>query len=440
MTTTEVKSPGWKLRLAAFLAQPRVRVALLAALVIVYSLWIGYQWLRNSLWDFNIYYVAAWGMRHGVDIYSLGYDYQGVNWPRWVEVASAAGVEIFAAPYLYPPLTAQLVVPLLGFSVRVAGIIWLVFTAIAFLISAWLLGKSWKQPEGPSLVYLLMLGFVPPLTTLHAGQVNGFLLLALVVAFVAFTQRKMVTTGVALAVAASLKVLPVTLCLYLGWRKQWLAAAAAAVALIAITLTAPLMLGPDALGDYVRSFSATTRGGILYPLPANQALSGFLARTLLPVLAYETVYQIYLGSIVVVVAATIAFCWPLAALPTYWRYEFGLIICAFLLIPPFNWYHMLVPLLIPLSLVVEYLWRNEHWKLLALLALIYIATDIHGLFYHRFEQYTWLMSFPAGLVVLCWALLVWILVAERKERRAAPASAGSSIAGSGDRSGLSVGR
>jgi hypothetical protein len=124
-------------------------------------------------------------------------------------------------------------------------------------------------------------------------------------------------------------------------------------------------------------------------------------------------------------------------LPTVWRYEFGLILCAVLLIPPFNWYHMLTPLIIPLALIVEYLWRNEHWKLLTLVLVLYIATDIHGLFYHRFEQYHWLTSFPVGLVLLSWGLLAWMLVVERKKQRAAPLSV---TAGSGDRSGLSVGQ
>src|SRR5688500_12315393 len=120
MTTIEAKDSPGKMRLAAVLALPRVRYALMAALVILYTGWIAYQWQRSYLIDFNVYYISAYGFRHGFDIYDMGYEYQTTNWSRWEELAAAADVEVFTAPYLYPPLTAQLAVPLLGLSEEVA--------------------------------------------------------------------------------------------------------------------------------------------------------------------------------------------------------------------------------------------------------------------------------------------------------------------------------
>ncbi len=292
--------------------------------------------------------------------------------------------------------------------------IWIALTGLAFIVTAWWLGRLWKQPEGASIVYLLLLGFVPALTTLHAGQVNGFVLLVLTAAMVGLADRNAILAGFALTVAALLKLVPFALCLYLGWRKQWLAAAACAISLIALMGTAPLMFGPTVLSKYAKYFFDVGEPGTLFITPTNQALSGFLARTLTPLLDSATIYQIYLFCALLLLVATITVCWPMRELPSFWPLEYGLILCTLLVVPPFNWYHMLVLLFIPLVVVVERLWRNQQWRLLALVLVLYFATDFHGLFYHRVETNRWLTSFPFLLVMLLWGLLAWAIVVERK--------------------------
>jgi alpha-1,2-mannosyltransferase len=412
----------WQARLARFLARPWLRSVLPAVLVLLYTGWIGYQWVRDYLIDFNVYYIAAYGFRTGWDVYGMGIDYRGVNWPQWEALAAAAGVEDFTAPYRYPPLTAQLAAPLLPFSEQVAGMVWLGLTAAAFVVSAWWLGRLWTQPEGPSLVYLLMLGFVPPLTTLHAGQVNGFVLLALVAGYAGLMGRRPWLAGSALAVAALLKLLPLALCLYLGWRKQWRAATVCALTLVGLLLTAPLTLAPDILRRYGANFLGISEQGNLHPTAANQALSGFLARLLEGVVAYEVIYALYLGGVALLLVATVALCWPWCNLPHFWRYEYSLILCTLMLIPPYNWYHMLVLLLIPLVVMVEQLWRSARWRLLALLLSFYLLANVHGLFYHFYAHLRLLSSFPFLFVLLLWGMLAWRIVRERQAPGPLPAT------------------
>lgn len=409
-----VQPESWHTRLAKFLALPWVRYTLLVALALLYSGWIGYQWIRNQLFDFNVYYLSAYGFVNGVDVYGMVQEYATTNSARWVELARAAGVEYYAPPYRYPPLTAQLIVPLLNFPVQTAGVIWLALTAVAYLLSAWWLGKLWTQPEGPSIVYLLMLGFVPALTTLHAGQVTGFVLLALTAAMVGIARRNGWLTGFALAVAALLKLLPLALVFYLGWRKQWLAVAVAVLSMVAIMLTAPLMFGDAILGNFGKNFVAMGEPGVIHDTATNQGISGVLARFLSPTLESATIYRIYMITALFFLLATIALCWPMGNLPAHWRLEYGLIICTLMLIPPYNWYHMLVLLAIPLVVVVEQLWRKQQWGLLAVALVLYVATDIHGLFFHSFEFVTYLTSFPFLFVVFLWGVLAWAILGERR--------------------------
>jgi hypothetical protein len=406
----------WQTRLATFLALPWVRNTLLVGLVLLYTVWIGYQARRDQLIDFNIYYVSAYGFVHGTDIYSIVEDAGTTNAPQWFALAEAAGVEYFPAPapYRYPPLTAQLVVPLLGFSEQVAGIIWLALTAAAFVLSAWWLGKLWGAPEAPSIVYLIFIGSVPALASLHAGQVTGFLLLAVTGAMVALAQRKSGLAGFALAIATMLKVLPLALIFYLAWRKQWLAFSAAILSMVALLLTVPLMFGANTLWSFAEHFLAIGEPGNIQAQVPNQSLLGVLARILQPYADAATIQWIYGIAAVALVVGTIALCWPMRSLPPHWRLEYGLIICTLMVIPPFNWYLMLVLLTIPIVVVVEQLWQRQEWGLLGLLVALYMITDIHGLFYHSFEGIRLLTSFPFLFVMLLWGLLARAILRERR--------------------------
>lgn len=256
--------------------------------------------------------------------------------------------------------------------------------------------------------------FVPPIIAIREGQVAGFLLLALVAAFVGFARRNAVIVGGALAFATHLKLLPIVFCLYLGWRKQWIAATVAALFLVGLVLTVPPIFGIDALVSYIQNFQATAVFGQLFPRLANQSIAGLWARMLLPYLERSTIYWVYLSSVVVIVVATISLCWPMRDLPRTWRYEYALILCALLLIPPFIWYHMLTLLLIPLAVVVEYLWRKQQWQLLALLGVLYLATDVHGVIYRHVAIPVGLSSFPLALVLYVWGMLAWMIVEARR--------------------------
>ena len=410
-------------RISHALQQKITLYTLIALLALLYAGWIGYQWQRDRLYDFNLYYIAANGFKQDVNIYALARDYASLNAPQWAELAESAGIKFYAPPYRYPPLTAQLVLPLTYLHARSAGLVWLILTAFSFAISAWLMGKIASTPEGPALALGLMLLFVPPLTTLHAGQVNGFVLLALMVSMWALAKTDDLAIGIGIAVAALLKVVPVVLLLYLFWRKQWRTGLICLTALAALLLTAPLTFSSDILSAYFRNFFVMGQPGTLFAMPPNQSLNGLWARLLGGMIADETIYRIYLFSALAAVAATLIVCWPMRRLPVYWRYEFALIVCVLNMITPYAWYHQLVLLFIPLFIVVEQLWARNRWAWLAVVLALLALADLHGLLWHSFEFNRWLTSFPLALNFTLAGLLAWsILDGRRASRRVAPVS------------------
>ncbi len=389
---------------------------LVAMLVVLYTGWIGYQAVRNKLYDFNLYYIAADGFHRGVDVYSLARDYTGTNQPRWAELAARHNIEYYAPPYRYPPLTAQLVLPLTLLPPLVAGTMWIALTAITFILSAWLLGKSSRLPYGAPLAYLLLFLFVPPLTTMHAGQVNGLLLLTLSLAVYSLARRDWIGAGIGLALGALLKLIPLVLVLYLPWRRLGKATVIAVAVIGVLLLTVPLTFEPGTLQAYLRQFFVIGQPGTLFPTPPNQSLNGFWARMLIDRVDDDIIYRIYLLSAVLVVLGTVACCWPWGALVSHWRTEFALIVCALQLITPYAWYHQLVLLLIPLFVLICGIiaGRAPRWWL-APLAVGFLLTDLHGLLWHHITP-TLLLSTPFYTVMMLWGMLAWLIVREKWKR------------------------
>jgi len=387
---------------------------LLAALTLAYTGWIGYQLVRGKLYDFNLYYIAADGFRRGMDVYALAKDYATVNRPRWAELAARHGIEHYAPPYRYPPLTAQLVLPLTLLSPRTAGAIWLALTAATFMVSAWLMGRSVAPVLGPPLACLLLLGFVPPLTTLHAGQVNGLLLLSLSLAMLGLSQRRWAYASVGVALGTLIKLIPVALLLYLAWRGRWRATALALILMAALLLTAPLTLGAGTLRSYSQHFFVMGQPGTVFTTPPNQSLNGLYGRLLAGLAEERAIYSVYLASAALVVLGTVALCWPPGPGIGAWRLEFALIVCALLLITPYTWYHQLVLLLIPfLVLSVEVIQAEAPRWWLAPLALGFLVTDLHGLAWHHLSGRL-LLSAPCGTTLMLWIMLAWLITRRRR--------------------------
>jgi alpha-1,2-mannosyltransferase len=391
-------------RAIRMLASKWVVASLIAAVVLLYTSWIGYQFMRNRLYDFNVYYLAAYGFTHGYDIYGITRDVLTGHPSSWDTMAQQANVQHYVLPYLYPPLTAQLALPLTRLEVRTAGIIWLILTAVAFALSALLLGCSVQKPYGVGLAFLLLLLFAPMLTTLHAGQVNGFVLLALVVGVWGLHKGNAWLAGIGVAVGAMLKLVPVVFIGYYFLRKLWLAMIVAVGTIVVLMFSSYLTFPADTLPSYFASFFIVSRPGELIPFAPNQSLNGVLSRTLGGILPAHDIYRLYLLGVLAVVLITAVYLWPMRKLPALWRFEVGVVICAVTLITPYTWYHQLVLVFIPLFFVVEHLVAHGRVRLLIVTGGLLILTGIHGFFWHRFASIAWLTSFPCLLVLFLWLM------------------------------------
>lgn len=380
-----------------------------ALLVGEYAGWIAYQAVRNRLYDFNLYYTAARAWREGIDVYALA---GKETLPQWEALAARYGAVPVAPPYRYPPLTAQLVLPLTALSPWAAGMIWLLLSAGALIAAAWLLGRTSAWRGAPALAGFLLLLWVPALATLHAGQVNGLLLLALCLGLYGLWRRREALTGLGFAVGAMLKLLPAAFVGYLVWRGRWRALAVALVALLLLWASTALTFGDTGLTSYFAHLSLLGETGRLIRTAPNQSLNGFWSRLLAGWLSDGAIYRIYLLSVGALGLAAIGLLWVPGPRETLMvRREVALGLCLLQLVTPYAWYHQMVILLVPAFILMEEILTGQApawwlWPLGAALVLM----DLHGLAWH-FVPSSWRvgLSMPCLTTLLMFGMLGWLI-------------------------------
>jgi alpha-1,2-mannosyltransferase len=342
---------------------------------------VGYVWwavsgslVKDGSWvgvDFHVYYQVARVLRQGEDIYSAG----------------------ISPPYVYPPLLAILVVPLSVLPVGAATILWKLLQHVCLLVAGWLLVRLAPVGVRPLAVGTLLLGLLtaPLHDEIQVGESNS-LVLALVVGAIWVIARTeagsreaqfrspgsrmtgLVLAGMMLALAVSIKVLPVLLVAYLWWRGPRVVAGVASGGFVALQLIS-LAITPSMAHYWLVEFPGLF--GQAFPFLDNQSLNAFFSRALLPGDPNIPQMQVANGeglrpviTWVVNVGVVAATAWVL------WRsgkqqgtergtgkvlllLEVGLVLLTIHLVSGSTWLHHLIDLAVPIMALLSVWWVSQ---------------------------------------------------------------------------------
>ena len=327
----------------------------------------------GSLFDFHAYLGGAQAAAHHANIYAV-FEQQLSN-------PQLGGFD-------YPPVVAWMLEPLTWLPARAASLAWLwlmlACTATsAVILSATLLPKTWPRLE---LAALATFAFVPATFNLRLGQMEPVVLLALVLALVAYLRGRQLTCGVLIGLAASLKLAPLVLIVLLV-RRRWWRGALASVATVAATVgVGALALGTGPLVEYAtRVVPAFAReDGWLY----NQSLGGVVNRladhsvlTIEPSILPLAAIGVALGACVFAITAALTSCQERSSAARAMEYACGVV--GMLLIGSITWYLHFVLLLIPFFCAAGYLAAGEARRpraLVVALAACLVTTGVAGAF------------------------------------------------------------
>ncbi|MEK6325735.1 MAG: glycosyltransferase family 87 protein [Acidobacteriota bacterium] len=263
------------------LTTARVTIIVLALVVLLSGLYFAGKSGGNAEVysnDFSVYYHAAREVIAGRDPYqhSLG------DW----------------TPYIYPPLLAELIVPLAILPLPVAAYFWFLINAASIVAAAWMsarLASDGREPDSAALkvsvpessswraaiaacAVVIVIRFV--LDTFNLGQVNA-MVAALAVAHVyLYARDRKALSAVALVVAVSIKLTPALLLLYHAAKLRLKFASACAALLVAVTVVSFLPFGSDSVDAFRVFVNRTVKNEQGYDLAyaGNQSLRGAIAR------------------------------------------------------------------------------------------------------------------------------------------------------------------
>ena len=218
--------------------------------------------------DFNVYYFASQEVIEGRDPYknSLG---------EWT-------------PYLYLPLLAELIIPLALMPLPAAGYFWFLVGAVSLILAAWMSAtlalKHTTSNSGSQRLLVAALATAAvirfALDNFDYGQVNT-LVAALSVAHVfLYEKKRKLSSAIALAIAASIKLTPLILLVYyLAKRRPKFVAICIAlfISITALSFAPFRSHAPAAFQTFVHR-TLNNEQGFDLAYSGNQSLRGALAR------------------------------------------------------------------------------------------------------------------------------------------------------------------
>ena len=169
---------------------------------------------------------------------------------------------------------------------EVARIAWPLANAVAYgasVVIALRLITPRPAGEGPTLrterVWLLaafLLGFAPFWEMVQVGQINGFVLLALLLSLHLAEGGHPVVAGLMLGLAITLKTSPLIFLLYFAAVRRYRVVIAGVITVVALTLVAWGLFGSQVLAGFLEVVSSLRAA--VHPDSYNQSLPAFMVR------------------------------------------------------------------------------------------------------------------------------------------------------------------
>ncbi|HET7090856.1 MAG TPA: glycosyltransferase family 87 protein [Anaerolineae bacterium] len=410
-------------------SSPTVSLVMAPLLLAGYLIWGGWAITHDKPIDFYAYYAAADALNRGQPLYHANPEQEALN--------PIPGLPGILPPYIYPPALASLLRPLARLTPPVAAFLWMILNSVGLVLGAWILGTSLDDERGRQVALLAMAGFVPPLTSLYAGQFNGLVWLGLAAIFhLGIGPRQFgmngqpcpeqsrrdagrrsiaaALSGIILGATILLKPLLWSSAIFFAWQRRWLVVLTCIAGTLLLVLVSAAFDGLTPWREFLSiapQLSSTTTTAY----PPNQSLYGFALRAFTTheygaSLALQPAWAAPFAALLslALVGATMALTWNRSGAQQPARFALWLI--TGLLVTPLSWLHHLLLALLPILIIGTVALKHRAWGALAACGLAYLLIDVQGLAWHSLVGNTLLLSLGTYGMLILWSILaVWLV-------------------------------
>jgi hypothetical protein len=326
-------------------------------LVCLLTLYVGralFQFFKSpTRQDFEVYYVAA------RDVAQLRNPYQNSS-----------------NNYVYPPSSFFILLPLSIFPHQFAVQFWLVSSLFLLAGSIYFILKLLEEQPHFFHLFLIMLfalAAFPTKFTLGMGQMNIVILFLIVLALFFAQKQKALHAGIALGLAASIKIFPFFFLLWFLYKKEYKAALFSIGTFILLNALPILFLGFSIIKDYYAG-EFFTLAGWKNAEYYNQALSGFLLRLSIPSFILPILTFIILLGLLFFLVRQVSTKMQSAEKTLL---EWSTLLCIWLITQPVAWQHYFVLLTLPFIVLGKKYYEEKNFKFLGIVTLLYFAVALN---------------------------------------------------------------
>jgi glycosyl transferase family 87 len=224
--------------------------------------------LEPPQWDFQVFWIYGRVATEGLDFYQF-------------ERAHELARTLFASPddfflelfFWYPPPTMLMILPFALFEIHAAAAIWYACLGLAFLGSAFLLGRLFLGSHrwlGFAAALAMIMALNPTRLTVLAAQTN---FVALLLTLLVFADRSRARSGVWVVLGATVKPAVAAMGLAFALRRRWNVVAAAVGTGITLVVASGVLFGVRTWVTYLTDNPAARHApDFLWDQGVNQSL------------------------------------------------------------------------------------------------------------------------------------------------------------------------
>ena len=355
--------------------------ALLFAFAIAFFLYFGLNSLNDAVFsiDFVPYHLAgrllAQGDLEPITNYAASGGFFATSGPFLDYFRQFFYPETpYATRWVYLPAYLWIFRPLASLDFPAASRVWLAINALLTLVCFWLLWSARRLPalSGQLKAWrmawfaFLVLTFQPMLSNLWHGQVTALIFACFCLSYWLLRRDRSLIAGVVLGLIVPFKFYPALFVLYFAWRRNWRFVVGALAGALGILFISLLTVGWEGNVAYFRVVASELGGGGI-PAFNNESISGFLLHAFtkgdifswldIEVPLWLTALRV---ALVLLIAGAVLFAMrrrpsatsdPIGAQSL----DLALMIFVMLLVSPITWYHTYMWLLLPLTVLFDYL-------------------------------------------------------------------------------------
>src|SRR4030042_213927 len=288
-------------------------------------------------------------------------------------------VPYFPHPAPCPPFLTILFVPLSFFELNQVTVFIFIVELILLVGISCFLTLLWKNRidwVATVCIWFLLLAWYPVANDLSYGQLSILLTFFLLAGLLALGKKHRVLGGVLIGFTVAIKLITWPLIIYFAIKKDWRSLITSCLTVIGLNLMSLVVMGAGPFTDYyfhvttqvtsiyqsaMHNLSLWSIGFRLFSGTGSKFMDNFITA---PPLVYAPKIAPLVSIFLLVAFLLTALVW--ASKSKQLEVGFAIMVCAMLLVSPISWAHYYILLLIPLSILLQYLVNRSYppWQTL----------------------------------------------------------------------------